>query len=152
MGHIISRLYMFGEFIIPPRLHLRIEHSRVKNMLPSYTQVPEDCTDSELESDQIVTVKDEQDAQDADDDMEGTIRIHLKDDQIDPTIQDVSQIVADRVRKRKPNTPVKPEGERSLHFRQCVVSITNNLDFAPYRLEDRPLDTTAPRTSGFPRA
>lgn len=50
MGHIISRLYMFGEFIIPPRLHLRIEHSRVKNMLPSYTQVPEDCTDSERES------------------------------------------------------------------------------------------------------
>lgn len=47
-----------------------------------------------MESDQIVTVKDEQDAQDADDDMEGTIRIHLKDDQIDPTIQDVSQVLS----------------------------------------------------------
>ncbi|WKY05179.1 hypothetical protein Q1695_005867 [Nippostrongylus brasiliensis] len=96
MGSVASRFCVFVEILFPPRLHLRLENSRVKNMLPSYTQIPSDISDSEMETDSGLGSQREGGNSDAKDDenVEDTIRIHLKDDNPENnTVDNVSQVV-----------------------------------------------------------
>ncbi|VDL69564.1 unnamed protein product [Nippostrongylus brasiliensis] len=89
MGSVASRFCVFVEILFPPRLHLRLENSRVKNMLPSYTQIPSDISDSESLGSQREGGN--SDAKD-DENVEDTIRIHLKDDNPENnTVDNVSQ-------------------------------------------------------------
>ncbi|KAK6021049.1 hypothetical protein OSTOST_13289 [Ostertagia ostertagi] len=93
MGAVLKGFCMVTEIIWPPRLRLRMEDARVKNMLPSYTLIPDDLSDSELEAETYTSSREEHSREGGGNTMEATIRVHIKDDQQDATL-DISQIAA----------------------------------------------------------
>ncbi|CAJ0601461.1 unnamed protein product [Cylicocyclus nassatus] len=106
---IIKYMYIVMEIIWPPRIPLRCEPYRVKNMLPSYGLIPDEVSDSEEDAPGLVDIGSSREKGGLTNEskesreMESTVRVHLTDDQgaDGGTVENVSVLVKTRPRRKK---------------------------------------------------
>ncbi|KAL6740788.1 hypothetical protein Aduo_014108 [Ancylostoma duodenale] len=105
MCMLLKNFYRLIDIIWPPRIPLRYEPYRVKNMLPSYGLIPDEVSDSEEDAPhpgEAAGGRERGAGGDESREMESTIRVNLKDEQPDGgTVENVSVLVKNRNRGKR---------------------------------------------------
>ncbi|EYC09709.1 hypothetical protein Y032_0059g3007 [Ancylostoma ceylanicum] len=146
---ILKHLYRLIDIILPPRIPLRYEPYRVKNMLPSYGLIPDEVSDSEEDAPHLVDSAGDREVGggvDESREMESTIRVHLKDDQADGgTVENVSVLVKNRGRgKRVDVTQASEKRKRPILREKPVSDVTGSGEMKALRKTVKTVEVDPP--------